>query len=162
MKGAIVFIKTKLENAIGKAKEFVCGLKDKRNRKALGIKLFVIALVALAVELYNAFYFTFSWWERPFMAIAFFGCIMTLPLLLPGVRPADSLDRVDNNPLYSAISLFWSYPVALIVAKIIIVTVGTTPPLIMTLVAFASKIVINGAIKGFVVEANEKYLHTNA
>lgn len=142
------------------AKEYAVLLKDKRYRSSLVAKGAVIIILCVITFLFKLIKETFNWYETYAVITGLFPFILIFTMLIFDVRPASSLDRIDNEKVYNILAMSWMYPVAIVFAAIDITLKSFLPALIVSAFIFCVKFYINSSIKNKLIEYNERYLHT--
>lgn len=138
----------------------VAKLKDKKTLRNLGIKIIMISFVFVLTKSFGVACQRFDWYEIFAIYVGIFPYALFAVMIAFQVAPAESLDRKDNEKTYEVISFAWTYPVAILFAAISVALNGILPAMIITIAICGIKFLINSTIRGYIVEENERYLHT--
>lgn len=141
-------------------KQYVNKLKDKQSRRNLIVKIGIIGIVFGMTKLFGIANKYYTGMEMFALALGLHPFVLIGAMLIFRIKPAESLNQEDNESTYDAISLVWSYPIAMLFSAISCALTGIVPSLIITGVVFGIKYIINSEIKSELIDANELYLHT--
>lgn len=146
--------------ALENVKEFIGKFKDEKERKNFFVKVVMIVLLFAVTQLIRMVFYHFTKIELFALVAGLYPYIVLIPLLIFKIKPAGSLNRVDNEQAYEIISLLWAYPIAIIFTIISISLQGILPAILITCLVFAVKSIINSNIKTEIIAKNERFIHT--